>query len=68
MNEELEKHINNLKEYCKIDRKYMDYEGDFGEFCKGHIEDIEAVINELEAIKDWKEQMADDFENRDRWE
>jgi hypothetical protein len=45
---DIEEHINNLKEYCRLDRTNIEYEGDFGEFCKGHIEDIEAVLSALE--------------------
>ena len=45
---EIEQHINNLKEYCRLDRENIEYQGDFGEFCKGHIEDIEAVLTALD--------------------
>ena len=51
-------HIKNLKEYCRIDRENIVYEGDFGEFCKRHIEDIEAVLKELELKDEVIEEMT----------
>lgn len=47
---ELEKHINNLEEYCKDDDLF-EKDGDFKEFCDNHIADIQAVIKELKNIQ-----------------
>lgn len=43
---EIEKHIKNLEEYCKVDNLF-EKDGDFKEFCDNHIADIKAVIQEL---------------------
>ena len=43
---EIEKHIKNLEEYCEVDNLF-EKDGDFKEFCDGHIADIKAVIEEL---------------------
>lgn len=43
---EIEKHIKNLEEYCEVDNLF-EKDGDFKEFCDGHIADIKAVIQEL---------------------
>lgn len=43
---EIEKHIKNLEEYCQEDDLF-EKDGDFKEFCDGHIADIKAVIEEL---------------------
>lgn len=46
----IEEHIKNLKEYCEVDNLF-EKDGDFKEFCDGHIADIKAVINELKNIQ-----------------
>ena len=43
---EIEKHIKNLEKYCEVDDLF-EKDGDFKEFCDGHIADIKAVIQEL---------------------
>lgn len=43
---EIEKHIKNLEKYCEVDNLF-EKDGDFKEFCDGHIADIKAVIQEL---------------------
>ena len=45
--EDIEKHIKNLKQYIKEDEIIENDNSDFAQFCKGHIEDIQAVLNEL---------------------
>ena len=47
---EIEKHIKNLEKYCEVDNLF-EKDGDFKEFCDGHIADIKAVIQELENTK-----------------
>lgn len=42
----IEEHIKNLEEYCEVDDLF-EKDGDFKEFCDGHIADIKAVIQEL---------------------
>lgn len=67
----IDEHIKNLEKYCEDDDLF-EKDGDFKEFCDGHIADIKAVIEELKnkdkEIEYWKEQIKEDFENRDRWE
>lgn len=52
--ENIQKHIANLREYCKYDKQIMNYNenelSDFEKFCKNHIEDIEAVIDAYEKL------------------
>ena len=43
---EIEKHINNLEKYCEDDDLF-EKDGDFKDFCDGHIADVKAVIKEL---------------------
>lgn len=46
---EIEKHIQNLKDYIRIDKDNINYDdSDFAQFCKSHCEDIQAVLDELE--------------------
>lgn len=46
---EIEKHIQNLKDYIKIDKDNITYDdSDFAQFCKGHCEDIQSVLDELD--------------------
>lgn len=42
----IEKHIKNLEKYCEVDNLF-EKDGDFKEFCDGHIADIKAVLEEL---------------------
>ena len=42
----IEEHIKNLEEYCQDDDLF-EKDGDFKEFCDGHIADIKAVIEKL---------------------
>ena len=42
----IEEHIKYLEEYCQEDDLF-EKDGDFKEFCDGHIADIKAVIEEL---------------------
>ena len=44
----IETHISNLKQYIKDDEIIEKDGSDFANFCKGHIDDIQAVLNELE--------------------
>lgn len=50
----IQKHITNLREYCKYDKQIMNYNenelSDFEKFCKNHIEDIEAIIDAYEKL------------------
>lgn len=43
---EIDEHIKNLEEYCEVDNSF-EKDGDFKDFCDGHIADIKAVIEEL---------------------
>lgn len=47
----IERHISNLKQYIKDDEMIEKDGSDFANFCKGHIDDIQAVLNELERYK-----------------
>lgn len=47
----IERHISNLKQYIKDDEIIEKDGSDFANFCKGHIDDIQAVLNELETLK-----------------
>ena len=49
---DISKHIENLKEYIKIDKQNIEYTGDFGEFCKNHIEDIEVILERIEYLEE----------------
>lgn len=42
----IDEHIKNLEKYCEVDDLF-EKDGDFKEFCDGHIADIKAVIQEL---------------------
>ncbi len=42
----IDEHIKNLEKYCEVDDLF-EKDGDFKEFCDGHITDIKAVIKEL---------------------
>lgn len=44
----IEKHIENLKRYIKEDVIIEQDGSDFAEFCKGHCDDIQAVLEELD--------------------
>lgn len=44
----IERHISNLKQYIKDDEIIEKDGSDFANFCKGHIDDIQSVLNELE--------------------
>lgn len=46
MERKIEEHIKNLEEYCEVDDLF-EKDGDFKEFCDGHIADIKAVLEEL---------------------
>ena len=56
---DISKHIENLKEYIRIDKQNIEYTGDFGEFCKKHIEDIEAILKENQRLNKMVEIMAE---------
>lgn len=43
---EIDEHIKNLEKYCEVDDLF-EKDGDFKEFCDGHIVDIKAVLQEL---------------------
>lgn len=46
---EIEQHIQNLKDYIRIDKDNINYDdSDFAQFCKSHCEDIQAILDELE--------------------
>ena len=46
----IDEHIKNLEEYCQDDDLF-EKDGDFKEFCDGHIADIKAVIQELRTTQ-----------------
>lgn len=56
---DISKHIVNLKEYIRIDKQNIEYTGDFGEFCKKHIEDIEVILKENQRLNKVVEIMAE---------
>ena len=58
----IEKHISNLKQYIKDDEIIEKDGSDFANFCKGHIDDIQAVLNELEK----KEAEIDKLRNTNK--
>lgn len=47
---EIDEHIKNLEKYCEVDDLF-EKDGDFKEFCDGHIADIEAVIQDLKTTQ-----------------
>ena len=57
----IEKHISNLKQYIKDDEIIEKDGSDFANFCKGHIDDIQAVLNELEKKDKVIDLLADDL-------
>ena len=59
---DIEKHISNLKQYIKDDEIIEKDGSDFANFCKGHIDDIQAVLNELEK----KDNKIKELEGRCR--
>lgn len=59
---DIEKHITNLKQYIKDDEIIEKDGSDFANFCKGHIDDIQAVLNELEK----KDNKIKELEGRCR--
>ena len=64
MDKEIEKHIQNLKKYCKDDLDFIsqtaeEEKSDFDIFCDNHIADIEAVIAELEKKSKMLDLMAE---------
>lgn len=54
----IERHISNLKQYIKDDEIIEKDGSDFANFCKGHIDDIQAVLNELEEKDKAIDEMA----------
>ena len=65
--EDIEKHIKNLKQYIKedeiIENEIIENDNsNFAKFCKGHIEDIQAVLNELDN-RIPKEEVEKYFKN-----
>lgn len=60
----LEDHIKRLEKYCEIDRENICYDelNDFGEFCKAHVEDIEAVLKELKRLREYKQETCKKFD------
>lgn len=60
------KHIENLKEYIRIDKQNIEYTGDFGKFCKEHIEDIEAILKENQRLNKMIEIMAEHLKGSTR--
>lgn len=57
----IEIHINNLKQYIKDDEIIEKDGSDFANFCKGHIDDIQAVLNELDRLKKYEELEWQEF-------
>jgi hypothetical protein len=53
----IERHISNLKQYIKDDEIIEKDGSDFANFCKGHIDDIQTVLNELEK----KDKVIDEM-------
>lgn len=48
----LEQHIKNLKDYIRIDKENIAYDdSDFAQFCKGHCEDIQVVLDYIEKLE-----------------
>lgn len=62
----LSKHIENLKEYIRIDKQNIEYTGDFGEFCKAHVEDIEAVLERIEYLENTIVKIIDIVSNKSK--
>lgn len=63
---EIEKHIQNLKDYIRIDKDNINYDdSDFAQFCKSHCEDIQAVLDELNnrIPKFLYDELNEDFES-----
>ena len=60
--EDIEKHIKNLKQYIKDDEIIENDNSDFAQFCKGHCEDIQAILDELEN-RIPKEEVEKYFKN-----
>lgn len=49
---EIEKHIQNLKDYIRIDKENIAYDdSNFSQFCKEHCEDIQAVLDYIEKLE-----------------
>ena len=59
----IEKHISNLKQYIKDDEIIEKDGSDFANFCKRHIDDIQAVLNELEKKDKVIDEMAEYIDN-----
>ena len=47
----IERHISNLKQYIKDDEIIEKDGSDFANFCKGHIDDIQALIDYIETMQ-----------------
>ena len=47
---DIEKHISNLKQYIKDDKIIQKDGSDFANFCKGHIDDIQVLIDYIETM------------------
>ena len=47
----IERHISNLKQYIKDDEIIEKDGSDFANFCKGHIDDIQAVLDYIETMQ-----------------
>lgn len=55
--EDIEKHIKNLKQYIKEDEIIENDNSDFAQFCKGHIEDIQAVLDYIEKLENQLQEI-----------
>lgn len=72
----IERHISNLKQYIKDDEIIEKDGSDFANFCKGHIDDIQAVLDyietmnkefdRLEGIEDNTAMLKHELEKKDR--
>jgi hypothetical protein len=61
----IERHISNLKQYIKDDEIIEKDGSDFANFCKGHIDDIQTVLNELEKKDKVIDEMAEWINKQD---
>lgn len=66
----IEKNIENLKEYIRIDKENLVYDdSDFAQFCRSHCGDIQAVLDELKnsiSIKKIEEEIENIRKENDK--
>ena len=66
----IEKNIENLNEYIRIDKENLVYDdSDFAQFCRSHCGDIQAVLDELKnsiSIKKIEEEIENIRKENDK--